>query len=84
MQRPYKVKYKRVGSFFSKTEKDVIGHRYQRDQDKMVLYFSTGALKEIAEWSKCEIFLDVDWVLSTQKKKEEEAGQTIPLGVSSQ
>jgi hypothetical protein len=55
----------------------VIGHRFESDQDKMVLYFEDGSLREIKGWRSCELKLGVDWVLATKKLIEKEAGQEI-------
>jgi hypothetical protein len=42
----------------------VIGHRYDKEQDKMVLYFADGGLKEISEWVKCSVKLGQDWLIA--------------------
>lgn len=53
----------------------VVGHKLEVEQDKMLLYFPDGSLQEIKKWSDCEIKLDVDWVLVTERQIKEEAGQ---------
>lgn len=74
----YKFKYKR--SVFWKSV-HVIGHDYNKSQDKMVVYFEGGALKEIKDWSSCELFLGLDWVLFIKKDMEQKAGQPVMLSV---
>jgi hypothetical protein len=60
----------------------VIGHRYESNQDKMVLYFEGGSLQEIKDWKSCELKLGVDWVLASQKMIERETGQEIKVNPS--
>jgi len=65
------------------TSLNVVGHAYDVGQDKMVVYFEGGSVREIAHWGQCEIQLGVDWVLAQKKSLEEQTGQTIPIrGVS--
>lgn len=78
MNKQYKFHWKR--RFFWKS-KTVIGHSFTADQDKMVLYYPNGEVQEIAKWSKCEVYLGVDWVLAVKKNMEKEAGQAISLAV---
>lgn len=59
----------------------VIGHYYSHDQDKMQLYLPGGYIREIAKWSKCELYLGADWVLFQKTQLEKQAGQSIPLNV---
>ena len=74
----YKFKWKR---FLFCHARKVIGHSYDPSQNKMVLFFQSGAIEEIATWSKCSVRLDVDWVLAQKKNMEKESGMTIPLTV---
>lgn len=74
----YIFKYKRK-YFWKKIQ--VVGHNYLQEQDKMVIYREDGGLKEIKEWSKCEVELGTDWVLAVKKKMEEKTGTTVPLNV---
>lgn len=74
----YVFKYRR--RLFWKSE-TVSGHRYEADQDKMVIYYPDGAVKELSKWSKCEVALGKDWVLAVKKNMEQKAGQAIPLAV---
>ena len=53
----------------------MVGHKYDKDQDKMVLFADDGSLSEIAKWSNCECKLGVDWVNATNESIKEEAGQ---------
>ena len=72
----YIFKYRR-NWFWSK--ETVKGHGYIANQDKMILYFPNGSVREIKEWSKCENQLGLDWVAATHKKMEKDANQSIPL-----
>jgi len=53
----------------------VMGHKYEEDQNKMVLFIPDGGIREIARWSSCECSLGVDWALATKEQIKEEAGQ---------
>jgi len=57
----------------------VVGHSYVVDQDKMVLFFEGGSVREIAHWKECELRLGVDWVLAQKRALEEQAGQAVPV-----
>jgi hypothetical protein len=70
----YKFKYRRY--FFFKTFK-VVGHSHDKDQDKMLLFFEDGGLREIKDWKKCEVILGTDWVLAVKAQMEKETGQKI-------
>ena len=48
----YKFKYKR--KFFWKSYL-VKGHKFEENQNKMVLYFPNGGLREVKNWNDCEI-----------------------------
>ena len=74
----YIFKYKKSSAFFWKKEK-IIGHGYDEKQDKMILYFQDGSLKEIASWKNHEVFLGIDWVLYTKNRLEAQTGQNIKL-----
>jgi sorbitol-specific phosphotransferase system component IIA len=76
----YVFKYRR--SFLWKSFK-VIGHTYDANQDKMVIFFPDGGVQEISSWKTCEVKLGTDWVVSQKKQLEAQAGQTIPLAVGS-
>jgi len=67
----YLFKWKRF-IFWRKLK--VNGHRYDEDQDKMLLFFEEGGVKEIKEWSKCELQLGVDWFAITEQDIKETAG----------
>jgi hypothetical protein len=58
-----------------------IGHRYDTDQDKMIVFFEDGGFQEICEWKKCELKLGQDWVLSRKKIMEQEAGIDVKLNI---
>lgn len=74
----YNFKYKKF--LFTKTIK-AIGHRYDKDTDRMDIYHVNGAITSIPQWSKYFLFLGVDWVLATKAAMEKEAGQKIELNV---
>jgi hypothetical protein len=74
----YVFKWKR--RFFWQKQK-VIGHRYETDQDKMVLYLDGGSIREIRNWVNCELYLGQDWILAVKKDAESKSGTTIPLSV---
>ena len=67
----YLFKWKRF-IFWRKLK--VNGHRYDEDQDKMLLFFEECGIKEIKEWSKCELQLGVDWFAITEQDIKETAG----------
>ena len=71
MNSKYKFSWRRY--FFWSTLL-VTGHRYQEDQDKMVLYLEDGGLREIKKWIDCECKLGADWVNMTKDAIKEEAG----------
>jgi hypothetical protein len=74
----YVFKFKRKFFWHKVT---VIGHGYNEQQDKMVLYLPGGSIRELRKWRDCEVFLGTDWVLAQKKMMEEKAGTTIPLSV---
>ncbi len=75
----YNFKYKRYGRFFYKTLKDVVGHNYLPDQNKMVVYFKSGRVVEIPHWNSCGVDLGTDWVNYVREKAERESG--VPLRI---
>lgn len=74
----YLFKYRRRLFWKSHT---VTGHGYDQGQNKMILYYPDGSVRELSNWSRCEVALGTDWVLSVKKNMEQKAGQTIPLAV---
>ena len=76
----YIFKYRKGGSWLW-NKKEVVGHKYEESQNKMILYYPNGGLKEIAHWTDHEVELGVDWMLAIKKSMEEKAGQSIPLKV---
>jgi hypothetical protein len=71
----YIFKYKK--SFFWKKE-IVIGHRYESNIDKMILFLEDGGIKEIPNWKDCYLHLGPDHQLALKKDLEERVGQAIP------
>jgi hypothetical protein len=76
----YAFRFKRHKSWFWKKE-TVVGHKLFPEQDKMVLYFKDGGLREIVKWSECEIRLGADWVTTVQNNMKKESGADIKLQV---
>jgi hypothetical protein len=74
----YVFKWKR-GFLWQKQK--VIGHRYEPEQNKMILYLEGGCVREIKKWLDCEVYLGQDWVLAVKKDAEIKSGTTIPLAV---
>lgn len=74
----YIFKYKRW--FFWK-KKTVVGHKLDKELNRMDLYFPDGTIYSVPEWSKCELYLGHDWLLFTKKQMEKESGQPISLTV---
>ena len=74
----YKFTYRR--RFFWKTIR-ISGHNYNKDMDKMVVYFPDGSLREIRRWKDCELKLGVDWYNQTLKQMETSIGTKIPTNV---
>jgi len=70
----YKFTYKRF--LFWKTY-SVVGHKYKESQDKMIIFFKEGGLREIKNWKKCELRLGPDWYAETKREMEKAAGQPI-------
>lgn len=62
-------------------KKIVVGHRYEKESDKMVIYFENGGLMEISKWTLCEAKLGPDWVIAQKKSLEAQAGTAIPLQI---
>jgi len=76
----YKFKYKKSGKLFWKS-RTVVGHGYDKEQDKMCLFSEDGSLEEICEWKKHSVKLGTDWVLATKKQMEKETGTNIPMNI---
>lgn len=74
----YVFKYKKAGRWFWKTIK-VSGHGYIADQDKMVLYYPDGTIRELAHWKDYEVTLGLDWKETMRKQKSKEAGVSVEL-----
>lgn len=74
----YKFKYRRK---FFWTSFQVTGHDYNKELNKMILYFEDGGIREICQWHLCEVKLGIDWLAVRKKQMEVAAGQAIPLAV---
>ena len=80
----YIARYRRIGevTFPRWTKlKDLIGHKWEQDQNKMVFFFKDGSVMEVAKWLDCEIKLGTDWVLWTKNNMERESQQNVKLNV---
>lgn len=75
----YSARWKR--KLVWRKEKFLIGHRYDKDQNKMIFYYQNGSIKEVAKWTECAIKLGVDWVLWTKEQMEREANTAVKLNV---
>lgn len=76
--KDFVFKWKR--SFFW-YERRAVGFNYQREDNRMQLYFEDGSIFEIPEWNKCHCELGTDFHQWLLHKKELEAGQKIPTAV---
>lgn len=74
----YQFKYKK-GLFWRSIE--ACGHKLNETLNRMDIYHKNGSITSICEWSKCDVKLGTDWVLSTRKQMEKESGQDIKLNV---
>lgn len=72
----FKIKYKKSGAWFYKTE-TVEGISLQGN--RMVLVYPDGGIKEIPDWDKHYCVLGTDWVATTKKSMEKDAGQPVVL-----
>jgi hypothetical protein len=76
--KSYKFKYRK--SWFFKSI-SAIGHRYDKEIDRMDVYHENGSITSLSKWSNYDLFLGVDWVLFTKEQMEKESGQDIKLKV---
>ena len=83
--RTYSIRWKRRWwiPWWNKTTK-VIGHKYDKDMDRFMFFFEDGSIREVIQWSKCEVSLGQDWVLATKEHMEKQANQPISLAVKTQ
>lgn len=87
---PYKFSFRRLGRFSLWRSFRVVGHRSSADDvplghsssDKMILYFADGGVREIANWSRCELRLGTDWVLAVKRQAEKQSGTSVSLDVN--
>ena len=80
--KTYTMRYKRNG-FFQRWKKvgPLIGHKLDRDQNKMVVYYQDGSIQEIVDWNSCGVYLGTDYILFEKESMEKSAGQNIKLNV---
>jgi len=68
-------------SLGTRVERDLIGHKLDQTQDKLVFYYRNGSLREVCRWSTCEMNLGTDWVLWTKDQLAKKTGTDIKLSV---
>ena len=73
----YIFNYKEYRAWFWKKKK-VVGHKYDKSMDKMVLYFSDG-LETISCWKKYDMKLGSDWALVEKNTMENESNTSVNL-----
>ena len=70
----YKFKWKRCLFWH---HRKVVGHRYEIDQDKMLMYYQNGSIEEIHHWKDCAVKLGIDWVLAMKEDMKKQAGKGL-------
>jgi len=68
----YTLKYKR--NFFWNTYKNVKGHTFIQDMDRMDIFFEDKIIS-IPKWSQCTLLLGHDFILQQKKDINKEAGR---------
>lgn len=76
---PYAIKWRRIGEDWD-LEPKVLSH-FLTENDKLVLHFEDGGLREIPAWKDCEIILGADWLKATRKKLAEGLKPNIKVEV---
>lgn len=71
----FKFKFKR--RLLWKTE-IVSGFGYDKEKDRMQLYYEDGSIYEISKWSKYDCKLGRDYFDVLKKQMEGKTGQSIP------
>ena len=74
----YKVRFKK-GMFWKSVV--AMGHKLDKELDRMDIYLKDGSILSVAGWSRYDMNLGLDWVLSTRKRMEQESGQDIKLNI---
>ena len=69
----YTLKYKR--RFIWHTYKNVTGHTFNKDMNRMDVFFEDKILS-IPQWDKCTLLLGSDFILQQKKDINKEAGQS--------
>ena len=74
MNQVYKLKWKRNFIWHSA---NIIGHNFDTDVDKFIIYFPEGGLREISHWSDCEMILDKNWsAIVKQREQDDDTGSS--------
>ena len=68
MNQVYKLKWKRNFIWHSA---NIIGHSYDVDINKLIIYFPEGGLREISHWSDCEMILDRHWSAIVKQREND-------------
>ena len=74
----YKIKFKYKLALLWKT-REIVGHNYVQDLDKMVLHFQSKKIEEIPEWSKHYVILGQDFFLAQKEQMEKESGVDVKI-----
>lgn len=63
MQTPmYTLKFKRTRQLFWRRYRNIVGHTYEPNLDRLTVHRASGAIAEIAKWSECCARLGTDYV----------------------
>lgn len=76
----YFFEYKKSWWLFWKKRK-IKGHGYVEKTGHMDLFFEDGTINSIAQWSKYDLKLGTDWVLTRLDEMKKQAGQEIVTNI---
>ena len=68
----YTLKYKR--NFFWHTHKNVTGHTFNLEMDRMDIFFKNKILS-VPKWSQCTLLLGHDFILTQENEIKEKRGK---------
>ena len=71
----YELRWKTKESDKYKVLKEVKGHQYNIEQDKMVVFFDDKII-EIPEWKSCSLYLGMDFLLAQKDAVNKGAGKS--------
>jgi len=81
MNNTYVFNYKKPYSLFWKKIKNTVGHNYDKEQNKMIVFTDVGHIYEIPDWSSCKLFLGNEWILYQKNDMEKVVGQKVKLNI---